>query len=110
MLFVAIFAALLLWLYDVKAGYSAALGGSVCVISNALFAYLLFQRRGARAAKQIVRGFYRGELVKIVTTVLCFIVIFKFVPINVAAFFIGFVVGQLVFWVALLITKSRSNV
>ena len=51
--------------FNLNAATSAMLGGLVCIIPNILFARKLFKYQGARAARQIVNNFYKGEKLSI---------------------------------------------
>jgi ATP synthase protein I len=88
--------------------YSAALGGGVCILPNAYFAWLLFKYQGAHSAKKIVNSLYKGEAMKIAISIVLFAIIFAFIKIAPIAFFVTFIVVQSVFWVApwVLITKD----
>lgn len=85
-----------------RAGLSALLGGGLCTLGSGIFALLAFRHRGARAAKQIVRAFYKAEALKIVLTILLFIVILKTIAIVPLPFFIAFALVQMIFWLSLL--------
>lgn len=60
-----------------KAAISALLGGLLAILPSFLFAKSLFRYKGARAAKQIIRGFYFGEVLKIILTATLFALILK---------------------------------
>ena len=78
----------LLSLYDQTAGFSALLGGLLCLVPHAYFTVCAFRYTGARAAEQVVRDFYRGETGKYALTLAGFALVFALVrPLNVAALF-----------------------
>lgn len=82
-------------------GYSALLGGVICAVPNAWFAYRSFAFQGARAANRIVKSFYKAEAVKLALTALLFGMTFKFVdPIEPLTLFIAFILVQMVHWLA----------
>ena len=83
-----------------RAAISALLGGLVCTLPNAYFARKMFQYQGARAARQIVNNFYKGEGLKIALSILLFTVVLKFINIIPLIFFIVYLVVQMVFWFA----------
>lgn len=56
--------ALLPW--GTAAALSALLGGGIALLGNAWFARQVFRYRGARQARRIAHGFYRGEAGKFV--------------------------------------------
>ena len=79
---------------------TVVLGGLVSIIPNALFARILFKHQGAQAAKQIVKGFYRGEAAKILLTILLFGLVFKYFKIVPLLFFVVYILVQMVLWFA----------
>jgi ATP synthase protein I len=81
-----------------KAAISAFLGGSIAVIPHALFAIIYFRRSGARAAKQIVTDFYKGEAVKIFLSFGLFALVFVTYSIAPGAFFLTYITVQLTNW------------
>lgn len=83
-----------------QAALSALLGGLVCTLPNAYFARKMFEYAGARAAKQIVNNFYKGEGLKIALSIILFTVALKFFNIIPLVFFIVYLVVQMVFWFA----------
>jgi ATP synthase protein I len=81
-----------------KAAISALLGGSIAILPQALFALIYFKYSGARAAKQIINGFYKGEALKIFLSVGLFALVFITYPIAPLAFFITYITVQLTHW------------
>ena len=86
--------------YNYNSAYSALLGGLVCIIPNALFALKLFKYHGARAARQIVNNFYKGEALKIVLSIILFTTVFIFCKITPLAFFVSYVLVLMTHWLA----------
>ncbi len=88
----AVLAILLLINVDIVTAYSAALGGLAFVVPNASFARYVFRHSAAESASLAVRGFYIGEAVKIIATVLIFALCFILVkPLNVLALFATYI-------------------
>lgn len=87
---------------------SVGIGGVTCAIPQLYFARRFFAATGALATKQIVRGMYRAEMIKLLLTGLLFMVVFKYLPIDVPAFFLGFLLAQLTAWVSPLIMKFNT--
>jgi len=74
-------------------GFSALLGGLICLLPNAYLALRLTLPRSDRGASGLVRAAYIGELGKIVLTVLLFGLVFLLVrPVDPVALFSGFIV------------------
>jgi ATP synthase protein I len=88
---------------------SAMAGGLVCIVPNACFASQLFKYHGARAAKKIVNGFYKGEAMKIFLSVALFALVFKYLKINPLMFFATYIAAQTVFWFAPLIFVKENG-
>ena len=73
-------------------GFSALLGGLICLIPNAYLALRLTLPRSDRGASGLVQAAYIGEIGKIVLTVLLFSLVFSLVrPIDPVALFSGFI-------------------
>lgn len=96
-------------LWNVTAAMSALLGGLVSIVPTAYFAIKLFKYHGARAARQIVNGFYKGEALKIALTAILFTLVFKFFTIIPLVFLAVYILAQMVFWFAPLIFGNEHN-
>ena len=87
-------------LISFKNAYSFFLGGFSCVLPSIYFARKLFAYIGARMAKQAIRAFYLGELIKLLMVAILSILILNFIPINPFVYFTGFILAQVAFWLA----------
>jgi len=94
---------------NTTAAISAVAGGLVCVVPNAYFVRKLFMHNGARAARQIVNGFYKGEALKLMLSVALFAMVFKFLNTNPLVFFVAYIAAQMVFWFAPLIIDNKNR-
>lgn len=93
---------------DALVARSILLGGLVNAVPNACFAAMAFRYQGARAAKQIVNGFYKGEALKILLSMVLFTLVFKYVNIAPLGFFVAYMAVQLMVWcVPLMIDKQN---
>lgn len=92
-----------------KSGLSILLGGLTYVLPQALFARKLFRYHGAKAAKQIATSFYRGEAVKILSSILLFIVIFIFIDIQAELFFLAYILTQMIMWFSPLLMTNKKG-
>lgn len=81
---------------------SAFLGGMTAFLPNAYFAVKFGSPDSTRTAKDIVKRFYYGETIKLITTAVLFIFIFQLPDIMFAPLFTGFGAVLAVFWFALL--------
>lgn len=95
--------------FNGRSAISALLGGLVCLIPNAYFAIKLFKYQGARAAKQIVNDFYKGEAFKIVLSLVLFTLIFIFLKISPLAFFISYISIHMTHWFTPWIIINKQN-
>ena len=103
--------AMLFWGTDGSVtGYSALLGGLICVIPNASLALRLVAPRRDPGAGALVRAAYIGELGKLALTVLMFGVVFTLVrPLAADAFFAGFIAAQLVTFSGFLMRDKQNE-
>lgn len=89
---VVVFAAALVHRMDDVAGYSILLGGGLYLVPQAWFCLRVFQHRGARAASDVVQGFYSGEAAKFLLATAGFAMVFVFVePLQPVALFGAYV-------------------
>ena len=86
---------------------SALLGGLIAFIPSVLFVKKFFQHQGARAAKQIVKSFYVGEFLKIVLSMLLFMLVFIIYKVSPLAFFLTYVAVIVTHWFAPLIIDNK---
>jgi ATP synthase protein I len=71
--------------------YSVLLGGLISVVPNSYFVFHAYHYQGARNAQNVVKGFIRGELGKIIMTVVLFALSFTLITsLNELALILGF--------------------
>jgi ATP synthase protein I len=88
---------------------SAILGGFAAVLPSLFFAYCFFAATFARQVERIIKVFYWGEVIKLLSSALLVIVIPKIWPqVELSAFFIGFAATYLAIGWIPLIEKRRS--
>ncbi len=93
------------------AGYSALLGGLICVLPNAFLALRLMVPRHDDGVRPLMRAAYVGELGKLALTVIGFIVVFTLVrPLAAGALFAGFIAGQLAVFAGFLMRDGERHV
>lgn len=88
-----------LW-YGSVGALSAGLGGLICAVPNACFAYLLFRDARSSASRQIMRRVYRGEALKLGLSMVFFTLTFCCINIIPMVFFVVYLLVQLTCWVA----------
>ncbi len=100
-----------LWgVYGSVAGYSALLGGLICVVPNAFLALRLTVPRRDQGARSLIRAAYIGEIGKVMLTVLLFSIVFLTVrPLAAGPLFAGFIVAQLMTFIGLVPRKERQR-
>jgi ATP synthase protein I len=93
------------------AGYSALLGGLICVIPNAFLALRLVVPRREPGAGALLKAAYIGELGKLALTVIMFSVVFTLVqPLAAWPLFAGFIGAQLVIFAGFLMRDKEVQV
>lgn len=88
-----------------RLAYSLLLGSLTCIIPASCFALTFFAYSGARAARQIVRSFYRAELLKWLLTAILFALVFKYIPVEPVTYFVSFIGTQTLFWLLPLLQR-----
>ncbi len=103
-------AAVLWGVFGTVAGYSALLGGLICVIPNAFLALRLIVPRRDPGAQALLGAAWVGEIGKLALTVLFFTLVFALVrPLSAAALFAGFITTQLVVFSGLLMRNEQDT-
>ena len=77
--------------------YSALLGGLISALPNSYFALHAFRYQGARSAEKVVKSFMKGELGKMLITLVLFALSFALITnLNEIALILGFVLAHFV--------------
>lgn len=77
---------------DVTTAYSALLGGLISIGPNSYFARAAFRYSGARAANDVARALYRGEVLKFLLSAALFASVFVLVkPLAAGTLFGAFI-------------------
>ena len=77
--------------------YSVLLGGLISALPNSYFALHAFKFQGARNADKVVKSFIKGELGKIIITVVLFALSFALISnLNELALILGFVLTHFI--------------
>jgi ATP synthase protein I len=98
---VVVIAAALAWGFAGRAASSSlVLGGLACILPGVYFVKRFFLRVDARAAKQIVRTFYIGEMVKLILSAAIVVLLVRYADVRILPLMAGFGLAQLGFWVA----------
>ena len=98
------------WGFGPVAGYSAWLGGAICVIPSAYLAFRMLATRGSGQPRKMLNATYLGEAGKLVLTVALFAIIFIAVkPLSPGALIAGFIAAQSSIWIAILSSDTALN-
>jgi ATP synthase protein I len=97
-------------LFDAVAGYSAALGGAICVIPNVYLAARMMAATPSGEPARMLKATWFGEIGKIVITAVLFTAVFVGIrPVNHAAVIVGFIVAHSGIWWAILRDPNALN-
>ncbi|CUB03663.1 ATP synthase subunit I [Marinomonas fungiae] len=93
-------------IYDGLYAYSFLAGALASVLPSFYMAWRVFGHAGTRAAKDVVKSFYRGEAGKLVLTAILLAAVFILLkPIAPGALFAGFGIAILSHWLSPLLLK-----
>lgn len=76
--------------FSVALNYAA--GAGISIISNLLFTYYAFRYSGATKKHLVFKSMSQGSTIKLASTMILFVMAFKFLPLEPIALLIGFVV------------------
>jgi len=92
-----------------EASWSLFYGGFIGILPNAYFAFQAFKIAGARQAQQVVVNMYKGEAVKLIMTVLLFVLAFKVLTVLPGWLFLGYTLALMMNWIALAMFKKSQQ-
>lgn len=84
-----------MYLFNINAGISFALGAAISLLPTLLFGRIFFKTTDASAARKVLNAFYIGEVIKILTTIVLFVVVFQWRGLAPLPLFLGFITAQL---------------
>lgn len=93
---------------DEPAIKSLALGVALWLLPNCYFVIKIMRRLGQVQGRDLLKIFYRAELIKLFFSGVFFIMVIKVLSVNVPILLLAYLVSQLVFWL-LLIMKSKEG-
>ena len=100
----------LFWIKSPVAAYSALAGGFIFLLPNVYFAIKAFRYSGARAAKQIMGSFYKGEAGKLILCAVLFAIAFKSIkPIDESALFLTFAIMLVTNWLTPAVMGGKTQ-
>lgn len=87
-------------------GLAAFYGLTICLVTNFIFALLLFRHQGAQAIKRVVSSLYLGEVIKYSITVVMFWAAVVILHLPFLPLITTYIVAQLAWYVTLLIREK----
>jgi ATP synthase protein I len=106
----ALIVAAAFWLNsELVSSISVILGGLAAVLPGLFFTFCFFAAPFARQVERIIKVFYWGEVIKLLSSAALMIAIPKIWPsINLLAFFTGFAIAYLMIgWAPLIVERRR---
>jgi ATP synthase protein I len=88
-------------LADLKAAYSAVVGGGISIIATLYFAQRVFSLRPGTPAAKIARRVYAGEAIKLVLTAALFFAVVKWLNVSFLPLFLTYAITLLAYWLVL---------
>ncbi len=101
---IVVFIALLFTVCSGKySGLSALYGGMICLVSGAVFAFLVFRYAGASQNELVVRSFNKGRKLKFIFTIVMFVVVYRWPNLQPLPLLISYFVTLMVQWPIIII-------
>tara|TARA_Y100000815_G_scaffold259867_1_gene270666 strand:- start:1667 stop:2041 length:375 start_codon:yes stop_codon:yes gene_type:complete len=89
------------------AGFAALYGLLITLVANVIVAFFLFRQQGALAAGKIIRFFYLGEALKIIATILMFLLAVTVFKFSFLPLIISFIFSQIIWYFCPLLANKR---
>lgn len=93
-----VLAFIILLIEGLNKGFSTLLGGSSYIIPNFIFAWRVFSYSGPHLSDRFMFAFLLGEFTKLVLSAILFILIVKYVPVNMIFVMTGYAIAIFSFW------------
>lgn len=103
-------AVLLFLLSGLQKGLSALLGGIAYWLPSVIFMVRIAAYATARAADRFIVAFFAGEAIKLILSGTLFIIIVKYLSVNVFYALMGMIGAIVAFWVASLVSVFKQGV
>ncbi|WP_107852381.1 ATP synthase subunit I [Oceanimonas marisflavi] len=93
---------------DEAAARSALLGGGIYWVPQCLFSMVVLARSAGDATPQsIVASFYSGAGIKLASTILLFIVVFKYMEVSILPLYTAYALALLMQWILSFTLNNR---
>ena len=86
---------------DMRAGWSALLGGGISTLASLALYVLAFRHRAGTSPLKIARGFYLGEATKVGVTIALMVLALVLWQPSLLAMMLTYIATLLVYWLAL---------
>ena len=86
---------------DVRAGWSALLGGGISTVASLALYALAFRHSAGTDPRRIARGFYLGEATKVAVTIVLMVLALVLWQPSLLAMMLTYIATLLVYWLAL---------
>lgn len=108
LLLTLLIAALSLLFSDLRAAWSALVGGGVSTVVTLYFARQVFSARIGAPAARIARAFYIGEVVKLLLTILLLSAALLWLHVSPLPLLLAYMAALMAYWLALPFTFNAS--
>jgi len=88
-------------------GLSALLGGCAYVLPNLLFVWRVFRYASLRQIEKFMAAFFFGETMKLLLSAILFVLIVKYLSVQVVWTLVGYIGAIVAFWVASYVCLSK---
>ncbi|MFO1429155.1 MAG: ATP synthase subunit I [Candidatus Competibacteraceae bacterium] len=106
---ITLLAAVACLLVNVKAAYSAVVGGGISIIATLYFARQVFSLPVGTPPEKIATRFYLGEALKIGLTVILFSIAIVGLRVSFLPLFLTYAATLMAYWLVLLITDTGKT-
>ncbi len=92
------------WLAGINGAWSAAVGGTISIVTTLFFAWRALGVHFGRPARQLVGTFYLAEMQKLVLTAVLFFIAIRWLDVSFLPLLATFSAALLVYWLTLPLT------
>jgi ATP synthase protein I len=106
---IVVLALIFFLLHGLQSGVSALLGGLAYVLPNFMLVWRVFSQTSAQAAKQFLIAFVVGESTKLILSAVLFVLIVKYLPVQLIPALSGYIAAIVGFWLVSFVFMSHEN-
>lgn len=93
-----------------KAGLSTLLGGLAYWLPTLFFIWRVSAHTGANAAQRFLIAFFTGEVAKLILSGALFLIVIKYLPVDLIYVLTGFIGAIIAFWIVSIVSIFRQRV